>query len=283
MCGGQAIAELIFGKTMDRNLLCAVEDENGIPGLGASGSLESEFISFTGKTCMTWPRYDSVDERAGSSTVETVQGQLPYVNTFPVVGRFVRNIDYHYYHGYRWFDRPELVRGSSENRPNNSTPRYWFGYGLSYNTYEYSNLDVDPNVRVGDKTKIKVTVNIKNTGTFKADEIVQAYISFENSELLFDKEAKHQDETENTSPAWGRPVKQLFAFDRVTLSPGDTKTVTMYIDPEDLTYWDRETRKMKLEDIAYKVIVSPSSDPNTPNKLVSSSFKLNSIWSNWFK
>jgi len=273
MCGGQAIAELIFGETMDRNLI-------GLEGIEEPGSFTPEKISFTGKTCMTWPRYDSETMRDGAVSVETVQGQLPFVDTNVGTSRSIQNIDYHYYHGYRWFDRPELMQALRSGVTSRSdlvgdnwkTPRYWFGYGLSYNTYTYSGLSVNSNyVDDNNKEWIQVTVSVTNNGNVKADEVVQAYVSFENTGLQFNANAKWNDR----NPQWGRPKKQLFAFDRVTLNPKETKTVTMYIDPDDLTYWNG-SRLVLESNIDYKVIVASNADDTLPSSLriVSDPFKL---------
>jgi beta-glucosidase len=92
-----------------------------------------------------------------------------------------------YYHGYRLFEK-------------NAKPvRYWFGYGQSYTTYKYSNLQVlCSKVSAGGRLNVQVTV--QNTGKVAGDEIVQLYIGYPNSK------------------APKRPVKELKAFTRVTLA-----------------------------------------------------------------
>jgi len=105
-------------------------------------------------------------------------------------------------------------------------PRYWdglpvplypFGYGLSYTTFEFSNLRVSqPQVKVRDS--VTVTVDVANTGSMVGDEVVQLYI--------------HQK--------WGtdtRPMRELKGFERITLQPEETKTVTFQLGPDELGYW----------------------------------------------
>jgi beta-glucosidase len=105
-------------------------------------------------------------------------------------------------------------------------PRYWdglpvplypFGYGLSYTTFAFSNLKVSADrVKVGQS--VVVTADVTNTGTMAGDEVAQLYI--------------HQK--------WGtdtRPRRELKGFERVTLQPGETKTVMFHLGPDELRYW----------------------------------------------
>jgi len=84
-----------------------------------------------------------------------------------------------------------------------------FGYGLSYTTFKYSNLKIVPK-RILPTGEAKVSVDITNIGSVTGDEVVQMYISDEVSSIT-------------------RPVKELKGFERITLSPGKTKTVTFSI------------------------------------------------------
>jgi beta-glucosidase len=105
-------------------------------------------------------------------------------------------------------------------------PRYWdglpvplypFGYGLSYTTFEFSNLEVSaPPVKVG--SGVNVSLDVTNTGSLAGDEVVQLYI--------------HQ--------RWGsdsRPMRELKGFERVSLQPGETKRITLHLGPDELGYW----------------------------------------------
>ncbi|MEZ4657279.1 MAG: beta-glucosidase BglX [Caldilineaceae bacterium] len=105
-------------------------------------------------------------------------------------------------------------------------PRYWdglpvplypFGFGLSYTTFEFSNLQVAaPQIKVGER--VTVRVDVTNTGDVAGDEVAQLYI--------------HQK--------WGtdtRPMRELKGFERITLQPGETKTVTFHLGPDELRYW----------------------------------------------
>jgi len=105
-------------------------------------------------------------------------------------------------------------------------PRYWdglpiplypFGFGLSYTTFEFSNLKVSSEkIKVGES--LTVTVDVTNTGKRAGDEVAQLYI--------------HQKYGTDT-----RPMRELKGFERITLQPGETKTVTFKLGKDELTYW----------------------------------------------
>lgn len=105
-------------------------------------------------------------------------------------------------------------------------PRYWdglpvplypFGFGLSYTTFEFSNLKVSSEkIKVGES--LTVTVDVTNTGKRAGDEVAQLYI--------------HQKYGTDT-----RPMRELKGFERITLQPGEKKTVTFKLGKDELTYW----------------------------------------------
>lgn len=112
-----------------------------------------------------------------------------------------------------------------ENRPNYlsrywdgpTTPLYPFGFGLSYTTFEISNLKLSA-AQIKVSEAVTVTADVTNTGKVAGDEAVQLYI--------------HQK--------WGsdsRPMRELKGFERITLQPGETKTVTFQLGPDELKYW----------------------------------------------
>lgn len=121
---------------------------------------------------------------------------------------------------------------SPEGSPNYN-PRYWdglptplypFGYGLSYTTFAFSNLKLDQaKIKVG--KSLSVSVDVKNTGSMAGDEVAQLYI--------------HQKYGTDT-----RPMRQLKGFKRVTLQPGESKTVTFNLGPDELSYWSTITRSV---------------------------------------
>jgi beta-glucosidase len=134
---------------------------------------------------------------------------------------------YGYDHGYTYFDRHGLE------------PLFPFGFGLSYTEYTYSNLSVSPpwTTPTGGVT---VSLDVANTGDRAGEETVQVYIGYEGS-------------------AVDRHVKELKAFGKVHLNPGERKTLALEVDARDLAYYDPDTSRWKVEDMAYTVYVGASS------------------------
>lgn len=117
-----------------------------------------------------------------------------------------------------WIDSGWSHDGGYVDMP--GTPLWSFGYGLSYTDFHYSNLHVDP-AQVFTGGMAKVTVDVQNTGKRTGTETVQMYLH------------------EKYAPV-SLPVRQLREFERVTLDPGQTKTVTLTIRPQDLMLLDRD-------------------------------------------
>jgi beta-glucosidase len=107
------------------------------------------------------------------------------------------------------------------------TPLYPFGFGLSYTTFSITNLKVAaPQVKLGNS--VAVTVDVTNTGAVLGDEVVQLYI--------------HQKAGSDS-----RPMRELKGFERVTLQPGETKTVSFQLGPDELGYWSTNAGKWVQE------------------------------------
>jgi beta-glucosidase len=97
-------------------------------------------------------------------------------------------------------------------------PLYTFGYGLSYTTFAVSNLRLDK-TRVGPNGSVSASVTVRNTGTRAGDEVVQLYL---------------HDPVASIS----QPVRRLRGFERVTLQPGQSRTVTFTVDKSDFGFYD---------------------------------------------
>jgi beta-glucosidase len=118
--------------------------------------------------------------------------------------------------GYRWFDTKKI------------RVMYPFGYGLTYTTFQYSDLKTDKE-KYGKDDVITVSVELKNTGKALADEVAQVYV--------------HRV---NPSVEW--PEKELKAFSRVSLNPGESKIVKLDIPVKSLQYWN-ETKQAWNDDL----------------------------------
>ena len=106
----------------------------------------------------------------------------------------------------------------------NKEVRFPFGYGLSYTTFDYSNLKVTQK-----ENEIVVSVDVTNSGTLAGSEVVQVYVSSP-------KENVH------------KPIRELKGFNKVNLEPKETKTVEVIINKEELKYWNINENKFVLED-----------------------------------
>ena len=135
--------------------------------------------------------------------------------------------------------------------------RFPFGYGLSYTTYEYSNLTIDKESYDANDT-VKVSVDVANTGDVAGKEIVELYVS----RVFGEKEYNN------------KPVRQLKAWAKVELLPGEKKTVTMEVPLSDVTFWSNRLKKMLVEEGNYKIEVGPSS-VDLP---CSASFSVSGTW-----
>ncbi|HEY2467676.1 MAG TPA: CIA30 family protein [Terracidiphilus sp.] len=125
-------------------------------------------------------------------------------------------------------------------------PLFPFGYGLSYTTFKFENLKVEPQQILPQGTA-KVVVDVTNTGTREGDEVPQFYI--------------HQRVASVT-----QPVMQLKGFERITLKPGEKRTVTFSITPDTLSILNIDMHRV-VEPGVFDVMVGPSSDNPSKVKL----------------
>lgn len=117
-------------------------------------------------------------------------------------------------------------------------PLFPFGYGLSYTTFDYSNLKVSP-TQIGAAGQARVSVTVTNTGKRAGDEIVQLYIHDLVSSVT-------------------RPVMELKDFRRISLSPGESKTVEFVITPDKLSFLDLNMKRI-VEPGWFDIMVGTSS------------------------
>ncbi|PMQ01077.1 MAG: beta-glucosidase [Dictyoglomus sp. NZ13-RE01] len=118
-------------------------------------------------------------------------------------------------------------------------PLFPFGHGLSYTTFEYSNLQISPE-KVSPTGFVDISFDIKNTGKYDGEEVVQLYIHDEWASLE-------------------RPVKELKGFKKVFLKSGEKKRITFRLYPEQLAFYD-EFMRFIVEAGVFEVFIGSSSE-----------------------
>ncbi len=182
-CGGQAIAEILTGKTIPSGKLPITMERR----------LEDN---------PTWASYYP-DRNAVHQRVQYSEG---------------------IFMGYRGYDRSGIV------------PLYPFGYGLSYSTFEYSDIKAS----VTGKNTVKVEFTIKNTGKYDALETAQVYVHDVESSVL-------------------RPAKELKGYEKVFLKKGESRQVSITLDDEAFAFWDIHSDRFVVEPGTFRIFVGGSS------------------------
>uniref|UniRef100_A0A7C4KHK4 Beta-D-glucoside glucohydrolase n=1 Tax=Anaerolinea thermolimosa TaxID=229919 RepID=A0A7C4KHK4_9CHLR len=128
--------------------------------------------------------------------------------------------------GYRYYDKKDIQ------------PLFPFGHGLSYTTFEYSDLSIPQEARIGESVEVKITV--KNTGTVAGKEVVQLYVCDPESSLA-------------------RPPKELKGFAKVSLAPGESKTVRFTLDSRAFAFYDPYQSRWVVEPGRFEILAGSSS------------------------
>jgi beta-glucosidase len=150
-----------------------------------------------------------------------------FANYYPKAGG--KHVEYKegIFAGYRHFDRAQVK------------PLFPFGYGLSYTTFQYSDLKISPSS--GDLSgPITVSFNLKNTGPRQGAEVAEVYVGDSHASVP-------------------RPVKELKGFAKVNLLPGETRQVTVNLDRRAFSFYDVEKAGWKAEPGKFSILVGSSS------------------------
>ena len=157
-------------------------------------------------------------QEAGNAVAGVLFGDVNPSGKLPVtIARNVGQLPVYYYR------KPQARLGYVFN---DNTPLYPFGYGLSYTSFSYGKPLID-RTRIARNGSARVSITVTNTGQREGDEVVQMYVHPRVSSVT-------------------QPVQKLAGFERVSLKPGEAKTVSFAVGPEQLAIWDRKmTRRVE--------------------------------------
>jgi beta-glucosidase len=247
---------LVAGETEDMSGEASSRSDLGLPGV----QLELvKRISATGKPvvlvlmngrplCIPWEaeHIQAILEtwfpgvEAGNAVADIIFGKVNPGGKLPATfPRSVGQVPIYYNHKNtgRPIDENERFTSRYFDLPN--TPLYPFGFGLSYTSFSYGNLRVlTASAKINQP--VNLSVDVRNTGSRKGDEVVQVYIRQRYAAIT-------------------RPVMELKAFRRITLEPGEVRTVEFALDSRQLGY-TADDMKYTVEPGAFEVLVGGSSD-----------------------
>src|SRR3712207_185254 len=156
-------------------------------------------------------------------------GKLPCTfprseSDLPYFDKNAEEIEYDLFHGYRLLEKDD------------AEPAFPFGFGLSYSSFDYSGLHLEASEIEGDGT-LRSSVEVTNAGSRPGEEVVQVYVGAKESRVE-------------------RPVKELKAFKRVQLEPGQTERVSLEVPAQELAYCDEDASTWVVEPGAYEATVA---------------------------
>lgn len=188
--------------------------------------------------------------RGGDAVAQTLFGQNNPSGKLPMT--FPRNVgQVPIYYNHKNTGRPYLGPSDPEQKYKSrytdvdNSPLFPFGYGLSYTTFSYSNLKVS-SARIKFNEKLKISVEVANTGNYDGTEVVQLYVK-------------------DLVGSVTRPVRELKGFERVQLKKGEKKTVTFELSSEDLKFYNIDMKNV-AEAGDFEVFIGGSSNAELKEK-----------------
>lgn len=153
---------------------------------------------------------------------ESFPVKLQDTPTYLTYGKEKENVSYHegIFVGYRYYQSKEIA------------VQYPFGYGLSYTSFSYDNVKV---LTEPDKDTFKVSVSVSNTGDILGKEVVQLYIQAQDPQI-------------------SRPYRELKAFEKIMLEPGQTQEVTFNLSYDIFNHWSNEQQAWQREGGVYDIV-----------------------------
>jgi len=170
-------------------------------------------------------------QQGGNAVADVIFGDYNPAGRLPMsIPRSVGQLPVYY--SYQNTSRHDYVEGPS-------TPLYGFGFGLSYTSFSYTDLQISKST-AGDSLAVQVSFTVSNTGEMDGDEVAQLYLSDQVSSVVV-------------------PNKQLKAFKRFHLKKGEQKKITLHLTTEDFALFDATYTNI-AEKGSFKIAIGPSSD-----------------------
>ena len=204
----------------------------------------------SGRTADTWAYDLTTAASYANAGIEGVGKYSDADGLYPADGTTNGNLDTPYayeqvsyvdyaegiYIGYKWYETADAegywdAESNEHGTGYDAVVQYPFGYGLSYTTFEYSGLKAD---------ETGVTLTVTNTGSAAGAEIVQLYVAKPDAKVF-------------------RPEQELKGFAKVSLAPGESKTVAIALDDKAFRYWNVKTNAWEVEGGSYQLRVGASS------------------------
>ncbi len=225
--------------------ICKVQ-KNTIVVLSNGSSVTMPWISYPSAVIEAW----LAGQAFGSSIVDILTGKInpsgKLSESFPIKlednPSFINfgNRDVIYgeglFIGYRYYEKKKIK------------PLFPFGFGLSYTTFEYTDLEVNKET-ITNKMELELFVTIKNIGSRKGKEIIQVYVRDIKSTII-------------------RPIKELKAFKKIELDVGEAKKVKFMLNERDFAYWDSKYKTWVVESGEFEILVGSSSEDIKLKKII---------------
>ncbi len=224
-------------RSHDENLIKAIASVNSntiVAVMGGSAVIMEKWRENVPAVLMTW--YPGME--GGHALADILMGKanpsgkLPFAipqtaKHLPFFDKDATHIEYDLWHGYRKLER------------DGNTPAFPFGFGLSYTTFNYSNLSLEKNQLDSSET-LQVSLDVSNSGKYNGEEVVQLYTSTIDSSVE-------------------RAPRELKAFSKITLQSGETKKVTLSVPITQLAYYSEALSEFVVEALEYEVMVGKHS------------------------
>ena len=175
---------------------------------------------------------------AGTATADILFGDVNPSGKLPVTFSRTAGMEPMYYNQKNTGRPMTDQKYTSKYIDVDNSPLYPFGYGLSYTTFEYGDMDIDKS-EITAQDSVAVSVSVSNTGERAGQEIVQLYIRDLYASIT-------------------RPIKELRGFKKVELQPGETQTVTFTLNPDDFAFYNSEMKRV-VEPGTFEIMVGGSS------------------------